>query len=106
MDSETDFHWMLPRQDFEERMTEKKKKVDPYFNPALANLIEMSYWLIKFEGDFNKIYEEATGGKLAKFLDVFPNRLFGQSSRTLLKFTRYFLKLFSSFEKLLKVTAL
>ena len=105
MDSETDFpHWM-PQQDFEERMTQKKK-IEPFFNPALANLIEMSYWLIKFEGDFNKIYEEATGQKLAKFIDVFPNRLFGKSSRTFLKFTRYFLKLFSSFEKLLKATSL
>ena len=96
---------MLPRQDFEERMTGNKAKIEPFFNPALGNLIEMAYWLIKFEGDFNKIYEESIAEKSAKFMDIFPERLFGKSSRTLLKFTRYFLKLFGSFEKLLKATS-
>ena len=78
---------------------EAKKKSEQAFNPAFGQLIEMAYWMVKFEGDFNKNYEDSKLGKSGEDDD----RLFGINSRTFIKFIRYFLKFFGSFEKLLKV---
>ena len=99
--SKTDFPTTFYlKEDFERRMAmEAKKKSEQAFNPAFGQLIEMAYWMVKFEGDFNKNYEDSKLGKSGEDDD----RLFGINSRTFIKFIRYFLKFFGSFEKLLKV---
>ena len=89
-------------------MDKKKSEDEPFFNKAFGQLIEMAYWMVKFEGDFNNNYEKSGKSTEEKSdstwdWDFFPDRLFGENSRTYIKFIRYFLKFFGSFEKLLKV---
>ena len=102
--SKPDFPTYYLKEDFERRMDKSKKKSEQAFNPAFGQLIEMAYWMVKFEGDFNKNYEDSKVAKKSeKSWNFFPDRLFGTNARTYIKFIRYFLKFFGSFEKMLKV---
>jgi hypothetical protein len=87
---------------------EENEVKDSMFNPAFANLIEMSYWFVKFEGDYQSLYDIAsekstiTSKMDGDRQDVKNKRWFSKDTGRLIKFARYFLKYVGSYQKLLE----
>ena len=77
-------------------------------NVDLREVVEMSYWLIKFVGQFEKQYKEhVTGKSEAEFKHDTDNKstkegLFSKNTATMIFYTRFLLKFLRSFEKLFK----
>ena len=69
----------------------------------------MSYWLIKFVGQFEKEYNAQTREKTEDELEIKSQKgeilhsgLFAKNTAMLISYARFFLKFLGSFEKLYK----
>ena len=78
-------------------------------NVEFRELVEMSYWLVKFVGQFEKEYKAHTTQKseVAEVKSDAKNEtrgdgLFSKNAATIISYTRFFLKFLGSFEKLFK----
>ena len=87
----------------------KKSKKGPYLvNVDIREVVEMSYWLIKFVGQFEKQYNKHVNGKSeANFKNDTDNKstgegLFSKNAATMISYSRFLLKFLGSFEKLFK----
>jgi hypothetical protein len=87
----------------------KKSKKGPYLvNVDFREVVEMSYWLIKFVGQFERQYKEHVNGKSeANFKYDTDNKstgegLFSKNAATMISYSRFLLKFLGSFEKLFK----
>lgn len=70
------------------------------FSKEMVNTVEMGFWLVRFVESYNSVYEEAQKSvKEAKEETQLP---FSKVTSQLIKFSRYFLKYVTTFEKLLK----
>ena len=75
---------------------EKKKREEGLISGTLTEMVELSYWLVKMVGDFEK--ESGLRG-------VDPGGgLFGDNAASLVKLVRYAVKFVKSFEKLKKAS--
>ena len=79
----------------------RQDKFESMFDPGLVNVVEMSYWVVKFVDHYHKLYQvldenqkELNSGKKKWF--------FGNTASTLVQFSRFFLKYINSYEKLWK----
>ena len=87
----------------------KKSKTGPYLvNVDFREVVEMSYWLIKFVGQFDKQYMAHVNEKSeADFTYDTDDKskgegLFSKNAATLISYARFLLKFLGSFEKLFK----
>ena len=85
----------------------KKSKKGPYLvNAEFREVVEMSYWLIKFVGQFEKQYKEHVMEKSdaeLKSESINDNdTLFTKNAATMISYARFLLKFLGSFEKLFK----
>ena len=85
----------------------KKSKKGPYLvNADFREVVEMSYWLIKFVGQFEKQYKEHVMEKSDAELKSEPindnDTLFTKNAATMISYARFLLKFLGSFEKLFK----
>jgi len=91
------------------RMDKKaNKKKKSLLDGKLRDVVEMAYWLVKFVGDYEKLYSKTylkdidvkTGSSADLVKEEKPFSLIGPNTRSLVAFSRYFLKYLGSFEKL------
>ena len=85
----------------------KKSKKGPYLvNPDFREVVEMSYWLIKFVGQFEKQYKdhvmEKSGAEMKSEVKDDNKTLFSKNAAEMISYARFFLKFLGSFEKLFK----
>ena len=91
--------------------TKKKPNKGPFLvNANFREVVEMSYWLIKFVGQFGKEYRNNHAlGKTEDDLKIksrkgetLHSELFTKNTAMLISYARFFLKFLGSFEKLYK----
>ena len=85
----------------------KQSKKGPYLvNSSFREVVEMSYWLIKFVGQFEKQYKTHVMGKSdagLKSKDKDRNEtLFSKNAAAMIFYARFLLRFLGSFEKLFK----
>lgn len=85
----------------------KKSKKGPYLvNPDFREVVEMSYWLIKFVGQFEKQYKEhvmeKSDAEMKSEIKDDNETLFTKNASTMISYARFLLKFLGSFEKLFK----
>lgn len=81
--------------------------MEPFFSPQLTNVVEMGFWFIAFVEFYNRFYEEsilsAEEEQSTLRKDDPPQSLFFSSvTSKLMRFSRYLVKYFGTYEKLLK----
>ena len=84
----------------------KKQKKGPFLvNIDFREVVEMSYWLVKFVGQFEKQYKAYISNNSDQKLKSQTGKghgLFSKNTATLVSYARFFLKFLGSFEKLYK----
>ena len=68
------------------------------FNSSFVNVIEMSYWFVKFVENYESVYKTV----VTERIDKSEEHLFTKVTGNLIKFSRFFLKYITSYEKIFK----
>ena len=85
----------------------RKSKKGPYLvNPEFREVVEMSYWLIKFVGQFEKQFKEhvmeKSDAEMKSEIKDDNDTLFTNNGSAMISYARFLLKFLGSFEKLFK----
>ena len=85
----------------------RKSKKGPYLvNPEFREVVEMSYWLIKFVGQFEKQFKEhvmeKSDAEMKSEIKDDNDTLFTNNASAMISYARFLLKFLGSFEKLFK----
>ena len=83
---------------------QEKKEKQEMFGSSAVNLVEMSYWFVKFVEFYNKMYQAGGAGasppsKMESFTGL-QEFLFGSTASRIVKFSRFLVKYFTTFDKL------
>ena len=70
------------------------------FNSGFVNVIEMSYWFVKFVENYESVYKTVVTA--TERIDKSEEHLFTKVTGNLIKFSRYLLKYITSYEKIFK----
>ena len=74
------------------------------FDPSLVNVIEMTFWFVRFVEYYESFYGEAleATSKTEKSKEE-KSSMIGRTTSGLIKFSRYMIKYVTSFDKLFKI---
>ena len=91
------------------KKSKQSKKGSYLVNVDFREVVEMSYWLIKFVGQFEKEYKAHTMSKSGEaelksetVNDKKTSGIFTKNAATMISYSRFLLKFLGSFEKLFK----